>query len=99
MTIIHTACVEGKTLSNHRSAEGAAKAVIADLRERLQRGDSTQITDDEERLIIDTLVDQGLVDFNIGKDMTLCGIPEERMTRLAFLLNRRFTVTETPLLD
>lgn len=99
MTTIHAASVEGKLISNHRSVEGAAKAVIGDLRERLRRDGTTQIDGQEERLILETLVDQGLIDFNLGKGMTLCGIPEDRMTRLSFLINRRFTVTQTPLLD
>ena len=99
MTTIHTAYVEATVLSNHRTARGAAVALMDDLRTRLERNGSTNLTDPEHAVLVDTILEQGIVNLNQGASMTKCALPEERMTRLSFLINRQFKVEEVPLLD
>ena len=99
MTTIYTGYVDTTVLSNHRSPKGAAAALIDEMQARLSRNGSTPISDGERTILIDLILDTSVIALDQGAGTSRCAVPVERMTQMAFVLNRTFSVKATTLLD
>lgn len=99
MDTISLAFVEGSVLSLHRSRAGAASALVDDIERRLARTGAASLVDGERLILAGVLVEHGVVDLNQGRGMTVCDVAPERMTVIAFAINRTFLIEDQPLLD
>lgn len=95
---VQLAYVDNFVLSVHASPRGAAVALVDDVRTRLARHDKT-LDDAEHAVLVDAILEDGVIVLDQGDSLTKCAVPPERMNNIAMFVNRKFSVEPSIVLD
>lgn len=100
MTTVHIAKVDGDVLSVHETTAGAGRAIADEVSRRYAAHKGQALSAEDTRAIAVAVSAKGSLVLELGRGLAgqVDGIGEERLTNIAFQINRRFDVVAKELL-